>query len=69
MDFTCIALLVFNVDAGVFVDIDDRDDTDDPAAVTVDGDARLQLCIFGPLAFPIPSFLVSWKRAPISDFA
>ena len=33
------------------------------------GGARLQLCIFGPLAIPKPSFLGSCKRGSISDFS
>ena len=32
---TCIALLVFKIDVGAFVDIVDREETDDPAVVTV----------------------------------
>ena len=32
---TCIALLVFRMDVGVFVDTVDREESDDPAVVTV----------------------------------
>ena len=32
---TCNALLVFKMDVGVFVAMVDRDETDDPAVVTV----------------------------------
>ena len=51
---TCITSLVFKTDVGVFVDIVDREESDDPAVVTVpnptwfkeksevDDDARLQ---------------------------
>ena len=33
--FTCSALAVFNIEVGVFVDMVDREETDDPAVVTV----------------------------------
>ena len=49
VDFTCIALPVFKMDVGVLVDKVDMDESDDPAAVTVDGGARFQVCIFGSL--------------------
>ena len=32
---TCIALLVFKIDVGVFVDMVDREESDDPAVVIV----------------------------------
>ena len=36
---TCSALLVFKMDVGVFVDMDDREETDDPAVVMVPNEA------------------------------
>ena len=70
---TCIALLVFKTDAGVFVDIVDREESDDPAVVTVpqksefgarlqDPGKRLNGIQSGPK-------MHSWKRASISDFS
>ena len=35
VDFTRIALLVFKIDGGVLVAMDDMDETDDPAVVMV----------------------------------
>ena len=35
VDFTHIALLVFKMDVGVLVAMDDRDETDDPAVAIV----------------------------------
>ena len=81
-EFIRIALLVFRMATGDFVDMDDAVD---PALVMVGGgvgvdpsgfkekpgvgEASLWLSIFGPLAVPILSFLGSWKRAPLSGFA
>ena len=39
---TCIALLVFKTDAGVFVDIVDRKESDDPAVVTAPNPTRFK---------------------------
>ena len=69
VDLTWSALPFFRMDLGDLVDMLDRDDVDEPMALsTVDG-ALFQLCVFGPLSFPIPSFLMSCKRGSSSDFS
>ena len=67
-DLTCKTLLVFNIDLGDLVDMLDTDECDEFVVAIVSNDARFQLCIFGlPSGLKRP-FLMSWRRAPTSDF-
>ena len=55
--FTCIALLVFKTDAGVFVDTVDGEESDDPAVVTVP-----QKSEFGARLWHPANHFVSWLK-------